>query len=70
MNEELRVRIRENPYTFRLLREESYFYRNLLRNETSILELEKLARKKYKEPFLDNLSNKISTIKTIIDVMK
>ena len=65
MNEELRVRIRENPYTFRLLREESYFYRNLLRNETSILELEK-----YKEPFLDNLSNKISTIKTIIDVMK
>ena len=72
MNKELIERIRNNQNTYNYLRENSYLYKELIRDNNKIIDIEKLAKNRYKESLLskiNKISNNIKTIKTIIDVM-
>lgn len=65
--------IKTNPLVYSYLRENSFLYKNLIRNPSVIKEIEELAKKFYKqtkEDKIKRLSESIETISTLIDVFK
>ena len=73
MNIETQLKIRNNPYLYRYLRENSYWYKALNRDPESIKIIEAEMKKNYKLNFSDkinDLSAKINTIKNLIDILK
>lgn len=64
--------IKNNKLIYNLLREESYHYKYLYRDDNYIKKLDKLSKKKYNETFIDKtekLINNINFIKTFLSVI-
>ena len=64
--------IKNNPLIYNYLREESYHYTDLYKDDNYIKEIEKLAKKKYKQTNIDKverLINNINLIKTFLSVI-
>lgn len=73
MTKELLEKIRRNPEIYSLLREESYHYKYLLRDEEYLKEIEKRAKEKYKiklEDRIENLKENINLINTFLNILK
>ena len=66
MNEETIYIIKNNPIINRFLREESYHYKYLYRDDNYIKVIEKLAKEKYKL----TINDKINNIKNSLDLIK
>lgn len=65
--------IRSNPPLYHYLKYNSYWYKELNRNPSSIKELEKEMKKEYKltaEDKINKLNNRISLIASFLDVLK
>ena len=65
--------LNNNIYLKRFLRENSHFYKNILRNPEFINELNILMKDKYKLTFpykLEKFKNNISMINTVMDILK
>lgn len=65
--------IRNNPYIYRFLREESYYNRDLYLRKNYLKEIENLAKEKYGMTFPDRLQkvvDKAQLLKTILDVIE
>lgn len=65
--------IKNNKLIYNLLREESYHYKYLYRDNNYIKKLDKLSKKKYNETFIDKtekLINNINFIKTFLSVIE
>lgn len=72
MKEETIYIIKNNQIINNLLREESFHYKYLYRDDNYIKELEKKAKEKYKLRVIDkidNLKNTITLINTFINVI-
>ena len=72
MKEETIYIIKNNQIINNLLREESFHYKYLYRDDNYIKELEKKAKEKYKLRLvdkIDNLKNTITLINTFINVI-
>ena len=69
MNKELIERIRNNQDTYNYLRENSYLYKELIRDNNKIIDIEKLAKNRYKESLLSKI-NKISNLSIVIIISK
>ena len=64
--------IKNNKLIYNLLREESYHYKYLYRDNNYIKKLDKLSKKKYNKTFIDKtekLINNINFIKTFLSVI-
>ena len=73
MTKELIEYIKNTPYIYDFLREESYHYKYLYRDNNYIKTIEKLAKEKYKlriEDKIENLKDKIDFINTFISVIE
>jgi hypothetical protein len=73
MNREMIYLIRENKDLYQYLKYNSYLYKNILRNEISIKELEKLMKKELKQTPVDKLNemkNKIELANTFLNILK
>ena len=73
MTEETRLKIKTNPLIHSYLRENSYHYKYLYRDDSYIKKVEDLAKEYYQERVVDKIErfkNKINLIQTFIDVMK
>ena len=73
MNIATQVKIKNNPYLYRYLRDNSSWYKNLNRNPDSIKYMEIEMRKHYKLNLtdkIDSFSKKIEMIRTFMDIMK
>ncbi len=73
MNPRILNYIRNHKYIYDFLRDESSHYKYLYQNNDYLKEIKKLAKEKYKLRYrdkLDNISNKISIVNTLIDVIK
>lgn len=65
--------IKKNPIIYNYLRDDSYQYKYIYRNNNYLSKIEELAKEKYKlrtVDKLDKLKNSIELINTFIDVMK
>ena len=65
--------IKSNPLLYNYLRENSSVYKDLTRNPNSIQEIEKLAKKYFKQTLEDKiqkLSENINLIVSLMDVLK
>ena len=63
--------IKNDPYIYNFLREESYHYKYLYQDDNYIYTIKRLAYKKYKQTKLDKLErivNNIGMIETILSV--
>lgn len=72
MSEETIYIIKNNPIINRFLREESYHYKYLYRDNNYIKTIEKLAKEKYKLTISDkieNIKNTINLINTFMSVI-
>ncbi len=72
MNIETQIKIRNNPYLYRYLRENSSWYKALNRDPNSIKQMETEMKKAYKLNLTDkieNINNKIEMIRTFIDIL-
>ena len=72
MNIETQIKIRNNPYLYRYLRENSSWYKALNRDPNSIKQMETEMKKAYKLNLTDkieNINNKIEMIRTFIDII-
>ena len=73
MTYEIQLLLASNPYLKRYLRENSKFYKNLLRNPLFIHELVNLMKKEYKLTFhdrLDKIGNDIGILNSVMDVLR
>ncbi len=73
MNKELLKYIRSHEYIYNYLRYDSSHYKYLYQDNSYIKQIKKLAKEKYKLRYtdkLDNISNKIDLINTLIGVIK
>ena len=73
MKKETIERIKNNPNIYRYLIDHSQEYKELIREESYINQLEKKSNKEYKESLeskIVKLKQKINMIKTIIDVIE
>lgn len=64
--------IKNDPYIYNFLREESYHYKYLYQDDNYINTVKRLAYKKYKQTKLDKverLINNINLIKTFLSVI-
>lgn len=64
--------IKNTPYIYDFLREESYHYKYLYRDDNYLKTIERLAKEKYKltlKDKLERLNNSLNLINTFIDVM-
>lgn len=67
------IAIRNNPYYYQFLREKSYWYKALNRDINNLKLMDEEVKKYYKLNFsdkLNDLNNKISMLRTFIDIMK
>ncbi len=65
--------IKKNPMIYTYLRENSYWYKYLNRSSIYLKQVEKEAKKKYKLTTTDRIekiSNSISLVSNILDVLK
>lgn len=70
---ETQIKIRNNPYLYRYLRDNSSWYKALNRDPNSIKQMEIEMKNAYKLNLtdkIDNLSQKIDTVRTFIDILK
>ena len=73
MKEETIYKIRKNPLVHNYLKEHSYYYKDLYRDDSFYNELEKKAKEYYQVRLTDKierLQDKINLINTIISVIK
>ena len=73
MNVETQIKIRNNPYLYRYLRDNSSWYKNLNRNPNSIKQLEEQMKTDYKLNLtdkIDTINQKIEMVKTFMDLLK
>jgi hypothetical protein len=73
MNLETQFKIKNNPMLQKYIRENSYWYKTLNRNPSSINELIDEMKVKYKLTTADkinNISEKLDLIKTFMNVLK
>ena len=65
--------IKNNPNLYRYLRENSYWYKYLNRNSSSIKEMEKEMKSKYKLTMADRIekiNNSMGLIYSFMDILK
>ena len=70
---ETQIKIRNNPYLYRYLRDNSSWYKALNRDPHSINQMEIEMKNAYKLNLtdkIDNLSQKIDMVRTFIDILK
>lgn len=70
---ETQIKIRNNPYLYRYLRDNSSWYKALNRDPNSIKQMEIEMKNAYKLNLtdkIDNLSQKIDLVRTFIDILK
>lgn len=70
---ETQIKIRNNPYLYRYLRDNSSWYKVLNRDPNSIKQMEIEMKNAYKLNLtdkIDNLSQKIDMVRTFIDILK
>lgn len=70
---ETQIKIRNNPYLYRYLRDNSSWYKALNRDPNSIKQMEIEMKNAYKLNLtdkIDNLSQKINMVRTFIDILK
>jgi hypothetical protein len=65
MNKEIIDIIKNDPYIYSFLREESYHYKYLYKDNSYINTIKKLAYQKYKQTNLDKVERLINNIKLI-----
>ena len=73
MNRELVNYIRSHDYIYNFLRDDSSYYRYLYMDNRNIKFIKKLAKEKYGLRYIDkinNLSDKLNLMSTLIDVIK
>ena len=73
MDIETQVKIRNNPYLYRYLRENSSWYKKLNRDPNSIKQLEDEMKSAYKLNLtdkIDNINHKIEMVRTFMDLLK
>lgn len=72
MNYQIQMYLNTNPYFKRFLRENSFYYKKLIREPESIREIKELMQKEYKLSLpdkLDKIKNDISLINTFMSLM-
>lgn len=65
--------IRNSPIIYNYLREDSYHYKHLYRNQNHLKVIEELAKERYKlrsVDKIDKIKNNIELLKTFMDVLK
>ncbi len=65
--------LNNNIYLKKFLRENSFYYKNLIRNPFFINELNNIMKEKYKLTFpdkLEKLKNDIQMVNSIMDILK
>ena len=70
---ETQIKIRNNPYLYRYLRDNYSWYKALNRDPNSIKQMEIEMKNAYKLNLtdkIDNLSQKIDMVRTFIDILK
>lgn len=73
MTVETQIKIRNNPYLYRYLRDNSSWYKALNRNPESIKNMETEMKQVYKLNLtdkIDNISQKIEMLRTFMDILK
>jgi len=66
------IKIRNNPYIYRYLRENSYWYKELNRHPESIRQLEEEVKSAYKmntSDKIDRLNQRIEMIRTFMEIL-
>lgn len=72
MNVQTQIKIRNNPYLYRYLRDNSAWYKNLNRDPNSIRQMEEEMKKDYKLNLtdkIDNFSQRIQMVRSFIDIL-
>ena len=65
--------LNNNVYLKRFLRENSHFYKNLIRNPEFIMELNEMMKKTYKLTIpdkIEKIKNDLSMLSSVMDVLK
>ncbi len=73
MNIEIQYILNSNPLLKKFLRENSFYYKIIIRNPNKIKEIIELMKKEYKLTFpykLEKIQNDLSMINTIMDIIK
>ena len=73
MNLETRIAIKNNPYYYNFLRDNSYWYKALNRDPDSIKLMDQAVKDYYKlntSDKIEDLSKKINMISKLIDLLK
>lgn len=73
MNVETQIKIRNNPYLYQYLRDNSSWYKALNRDPNSIKQMETEMKNAYKLNLTDkigNLGQKIEMVRTFIDILR
>ena len=73
MNRNILMYIRKHKYIYDFLRDDSSHYKYLYQDNNYIKEIKRLAKEKYRLRYtdkLDNISNRIKLVTTLIDVSK
>jgi len=73
MNIETQIKIKNNPYLYQYLRDNSSWYKLLNRNPNSIKQMETEMKNAYKLNLTDKISNinqKIEMVRTFIDILR
>ena len=73
MNVATQIKIRNNPYLYHYLRDNSKWYKDLNRNPESIKQMEIEMKNVYKLNLTDkieNINQKIEMVRTFIDILR
>ena len=73
MTYQIQLLLNNNPYLKRFLRENSWYYKNLMRNPMFVHELNSLMKKEYHQTIPDKIGKiekDISMVNDIIDILK
>ena len=73
MNREILEYIRKHRSLYQLLREDSSYYKKIYKDNSSVYELNKMAKERYKNRYvdkIDKISGKINIVKALLDIIK
>jgi len=73
MNIDTQIKIRNNPYLYQYLRDNSSWYKKLNRDPNNIKVMEEEMKKVYKlnlSDRIENINQKFEMIRTFIDILK